>query len=122
MMMRKWRSILRDLNRDFYHQVVKGTQIEVYLSAKTGMDLKPLFNQYLRDVRIPELDYYFRGKQLYFKWNNCVKGFNIPVKVDISGHRMILNPTSEYRSVETGNWKKQLTVDPNWYVTSKKEN
>jgi aminopeptidase N len=117
----KWRSILRDLNRDFYHQVVKGTQIEDYLSAKTGMDLNPLFNQYLRDVRIPELDYYFRGKQLYFKWNNCVNGFNIPVKVDISGHSLILNPNSEYRSVETGNWKKQLTVDQNWYVTSKKK-
>ena len=26
----KWRSILRGLNKDFYHQVVKGSQIEEY--------------------------------------------------------------------------------------------
>ncbi len=53
----KWRSILRGLNKDFYHQVVKGSQIENYMIDKTGMKLKPFFDQYLRDVRIPVFEY-----------------------------------------------------------------
>ena len=65
----KWRSILRGLNRDFYHQVVKGSQIENYLSEKTGMNLKPFFDQYLRDVRIPVFEYYIKGNELSFRWN-----------------------------------------------------
>ena len=38
----KWRSILRGLNKDFYHQVVKGSQIEEYMTNKVGINLKPL--------------------------------------------------------------------------------
>ncbi|MGE5420657.1 MAG: M1 family metallopeptidase, partial [Chloroflexota bacterium] len=74
----KWRQILREMNKDFYHQVVKGSQIENYLAEKTGLDLVPFFNQYLRDVRIPVLEYFVKGKQLTFRWGNCVRGFNMP--------------------------------------------
>ena len=74
-----------DLNRDFYHQVVKGSQIENYMTEKTGINLKPFFDQYLRDVRIPVFEYYVKGKELTFRWNNCVQGFNMPVKIDVSG-------------------------------------
>ena len=53
----KWRTILRGLNKEFYHQTVTTKQIEEYLSKKTKIDLTAFFNQYLRDVRIPKLEY-----------------------------------------------------------------
>ena len=49
----KWRSVLRGLQRDFYHQTVTTEQIENYIATQTGKDLKAFFNQYLRDTRIP---------------------------------------------------------------------
>ncbi len=39
-----------DLSEHFYHQVVKGSQIENYISEKIGVNLKPFFDQYLRDT------------------------------------------------------------------------
>jgi aminopeptidase N len=115
----KWRSLLRGLNRDFYHKVVKGSQIETYLADNTGMNLGPFFDQYLRDVRIPVLEYAVKGKTLTYRWANCVAGFDIPVKVNISGQEMVLNPATEFRSVSIRVKKPVVTVDPNWYVTAR---
>jgi aminopeptidase N len=116
----RWRTILRDINREFYHQVVKGSAVEAFMSKETGMDLKPFFDQYLRDARIPELRYYFKGKQLFYKWDNCVAGFSIPVKVNISGKEMLLSPTMDLKSVAVKK-KGELKVDVNWYVNSRED-
>ena len=114
----KWRSILRGLNRDFYHQVVKGSQIENYLTEKTGINLKPFFDQFLRDVRIPVFEYYVKGKELTFRWNNCVRGFEMPVKINVSGNTMILNPTEMFKTVKLKTAKGVLKVDQGWYVAT----
>ncbi|HPF02573.1 MAG TPA: M1 family metallopeptidase [Bacteroidales bacterium] len=114
----KWRDLLRGLNSEFYHQVVKGSQIEDYLSEKTGMNLKPFFDQYLRDVRIPVFEYYVSGTKLNFRWNNCVPGFNMPLRILISGEPVLINPSSRYTSFETGKTGVTVVVDPDYYVAS----
>jgi aminopeptidase N len=112
----KWRSILRNMNRDYYHQVVTGSQIEKYLSEKTGLDLRSFFNQYLRDVRIPVLEYYVKGKELTFRWGNCVRGFNMPVKIYVSGKEMNIKPTAAFSAVEIDTENAVITADPDYYV------
>lgn len=114
----KWTSILRGLNRDFYHQVVKGSQIEDYISEKTGMNLKPFFDQYLRDIRIPVFEYYINGTRLTYRWNNCVAGFNMPVKIYISGESKTLTPASRFSTIDTGKEYATIIVDPNYYVAT----
>ena len=69
----KWRGILRGLNSTFYHQTVTTKQIEDYLTAQSGVDLTTVFNQYLRDTRIPTLEYFFKDNNLGFRWTNCVE-------------------------------------------------
>ncbi|MGB8490609.1 MAG: M1 family metallopeptidase [Bacteroidales bacterium] len=114
----KWRSILLGLNRDFYHQVVKGSQIENYLSEKTGLDLKPFFDQYLRDVRIPVFEYYVQDRKLNFRWNNCVRGFNMPVRVKISGVEKYLTPTLAFSLIDLDADTVAVVVDPNIYAAT----
>jgi aminopeptidase N len=114
----KWRSILRGLNLEFYHKVVKGSQIEDYLSNKTGLKLKPFFDQYLRDVRIPVLEYYVNGYNLTFRWNNCVAGFSMPVKIYVSGKEMILSPSAAFNTVSLGTENAVIVVDANYYVAA----
>jgi aminopeptidase N len=112
----KWRDILRGLNKDFYHQVVKGSQIEDYLSEKTGLDLKPFFDQYLRDVRIPVFEYFIKGDILTYRWNNCVTGFDMPLKINVSGRDMIILPKTGYNSTHIDGNNAIIKVDPNFYV------
>ena len=112
----KWRSILRDMNKEFYHKVVKGSQIEDYLIAKTGLDLHTMFNQYLRDVRIPVFEYAVNGNELTYRWNSCVEGFNMPLDINVSGKTMRINPTTFFKTVKLDGDKPQVKVDPAYYV------
>jgi len=114
----KWRGILRGLNKDFYHQVVKGSQVENYLSEKTGMNLTPFFDQYLRDKRIPVFEYSVKGNDFIFRWNNCVPGFNMPLKIYISGKEQIVKPTPLITTLNLDIENAVIKVDPGYYVAT----
>ncbi len=114
----KWREILRGLNRDFYHKVVKGSQIENYLSEKTGINLKTFFNQYLRDIRIPVFEYYVNGSDLTFRWNNCVPGFDMPLRVFISGREFTVSPKTRFSTLHFDKDISGIKVNPGFYVAT----
>ncbi|MBC3540136.1 M1 family metallopeptidase [Rufibacter sediminis] len=113
---KKWREILRGLNKEFYHQTVTTQQIENYLSQQVGRDLTPFFNQYLRDIRIPQLEYQFSGNTLKYRWSNAVDGFNLPVKVYLNGKEKWLEPVTTWKEVSGVKPGTEVTLDPNFYV------
>jgi aminopeptidase N len=98
-----FRQILRGLNKDFYHQTVTSRQVEDYIAKKSNKDLSKVFDQYLRTTQIPALEYYFIADEknkskmrLYFRWIDCVKGFNMPVKVQLSKEKAVwIKPEEE---------------------------
>jgi aminopeptidase N len=112
----KWRTILRGLSSSFYHQTVTSKQIEDYLTALVGTDLSTVFNQYLRDTRIPTLEYYFKGNTLGFRWTNCVSNFNMPIKVTIGGKEKWLKPQTTWEMQEIIADTLELEIDKNFYV------
>jgi aminopeptidase N len=112
----KWRTILRGLNRTFYHQTVTTKQIENYLSSAIGIDLDTFFDQYLRDSRIPTLEYYFKGGTLGFRWTNCVTGFDMPLKIFLNGEEKWLKPSIIWSIKSTGLESPTLKIDSNFYV------
>ncbi|KAA6440588.1 M1 family metallopeptidase [Dyadobacter flavalbus] len=115
----KWRQILRGLNKTFYHKTVDGSEIENYVSEHAGRNISKVFDQYLRDVRIPVLEYSFGNKGLQYRWNNVVAGFDMPVKVRIgSGKEDFIYPTTEWQTMKVKN-EKTLVINRNFYVESK---
>ncbi|MEO6687210.1 MAG: M1 family metallopeptidase, partial [Dyadobacter sp.] len=77
----KWRQILRGLNKTFYHQTVETAQIENYISKQAGRNLSKVFDQYLRDTKIPVLEYTIKDNSVQYRWSNVVSGFDMPVKI-----------------------------------------
>ncbi len=122
----KFRAILRGLNSKFYHSVVTTKQIESYMSEQSGKDLSKIFDQYLRTTMIPVLEYKFTGDNLYYRWTNCVDGFNMPVKLDGAKEDPIaigwLKATTEWKTaaVTADILKDGLKIDRNFYITVKK--
>ncbi|MCC6463241.1 MAG: M1 family metallopeptidase [Saprospiraceae bacterium] len=116
----KWRSILRGLNLDFYHQTVDGAQIEAYISKQAGINLQKTFDQYLRDVRIPVLEYRREKGKVAYRWANCVEGFDMPVNVMLSpGKYSFIYPTTEWQSSPCKlSKRKDLLVDEDFYVSA----
>jgi aminopeptidase N len=95
---------------------VKGSQIENYLSEKTGIDLRTVFDQYLRDIRIPVFEYFIKGNSLSYRWNNCVSGFTMPLKIYVSGKEMIVKPTQFLNTIKLDTENAIIKVDSNYYV------
>ncbi|EMR03170.1 Aminopeptidase N [Cesiribacter andamanensis AMV16] len=114
----KWRSILRGLNREFYHQTVTTEQIEGYLSKHMGRDLTPIFNQYLRSVQIPTLEYRLLDGGMAYRWGNAVAGFDMPVKVRIGDTEHWLEPTTSWKPLQGVPAGTEIRVDPDFYVGS----
>ncbi len=114
----KWREVLRGLNKEFYHQTVNSQQIEQFISKTTGFDLQPFFNQYLRDTRIPTLEYALVNGKMRYRWSNCVDGFTMPLKVYVNGEGQWLQPTKRWKQFELDKTITTVLVDKDFYVAS----
>jgi len=112
----KWRGILRGLNKTFWHQTVTTEQIEGYMEEHTDFELKPVFDQFLRDTRIPVFEYRFTGEGLRYRWGNTVRGFNMPLKVYIDGKETWLKFRDRGWSFLEDAKPGELVVDKDFYV------
>jgi len=108
----KWRQILRGMNQEFYHQTITSKQMEDYLIKETSLILDKFFDQYLRDRRVPTLEYYEREGSIYYRWTNSIEGFDMPLGVSIDGKDQFIVPTPQWQNIEG----KGLEVDINYYV------
>ncbi|GIZ08217.1 M1 family metallopeptidase [Flavobacterium sp. UMI-01] len=116
---KKWRQILRNLNSKFFHQTVTTQQVETYLSQSVGRNLTSVFNQYLRDVRIPTWEYRIENNKLWYRWGTCISGFDMPVKVFIGNKIKWLKPTEKWKcEVIPSEWVK-IKIDNNFYINEK---
>jgi len=113
----KWREILRGLNSTFYHQTVTTQQIENYLSEQTGIDLTEFFNQYLRDVRIPTLEYEIKNGELKYRWTEIVDGFDMPIQIIIDSKEQWLFPKAKWQTIPINS--ENINVDSDFYVKHK---
>ena len=112
----KWRGILQGLNKDFWHQTITTQQIESYISEKAGIDLIKVFDQYLRTTKIPLLQYKIDGKNLSFKYDRVVKGFAMPIRVEINGKEMKITPTETMQTLTLPEEVKTFEVNRNFYL------
>ena len=115
-----FRKILRGLNKTFYHQTVTTKQIENYISTQSKIDFSKVFDQYLRTTQIPILEFKQHGYQLQYRYTNCVRGFNLPLKINFKGQRWI-KPTTKWQTLSLyPEGDNSFSVDPNFYINTKK--
>lgn len=93
-----FRAILRSLNKTFYHKTVTTAQVESYLSKQARFDYKKVFDQYLRTTQIPVFEFYIKHGTVYYRYSNCVDGFNLPLVLQKSGVKTL-------KILPTTNWK-----------------
>lgn len=116
----KFRQILRGLNKQFYHQTVTTKQIEDYISTESKHDFSTVFDQYLRTTQIPVLEYKLIGHKLSYRYANCIKGFNLPLKITFKTIQWI-KPTEKWKTLNLyPEGENTFSVDPNFYIKTKK--
>ena len=98
-----WFSIILGLQQTFALQTVTTQQIEDYISKQSGIDLSPVFNQYLRHSAIPVLEYEVKSTNpltLRCRWKADVKDFNLPVWVGKDSSMPSLKVTTSWQNFE----------------------
>lgn len=113
-----WKSMLRGLNKEFYHQTVTTKQVEEYMAKTLNLELKGFFDQYLRDSRVPVFEYLVKDGELTYHWSNCIRSFDMPVKIYVNGKEMELKPTTRPQSQKLEVSEANVVVDKNYYVYS----
>lgn len=113
----KWREVFRGLNKNFYHQTVSSKQVEKYISDNIDFDLKYVFDQYLRDNRIPTLEYKIQKKKFLYRWSNTIDGFNMPIELIVNNKNIRIYPENDWK--ETNAKVKKLKIDRDYYINSK---
>lgn len=113
----KFRTLLRNLNKDFYHSTTSSAVVEAYISKFTGKDLSKLFDQYLRTTKIPQLQYGISNGVLSYRWRNTVPGFDLPVKVKLDAQETWLTPGSDWKTLKTT--ANKLEADKNFYIETR---
>ena len=113
----KFRSILKNLNKIFYHNTVTSAQIEASLIKQSALDLSKIFDQYLRTTKIPTFEYKINNGVLFYHWVNCINGFNMPLKIILNNATIFVYPTTTIKTMKID--QSSLKVDQNFYVGEK---
>jgi aminopeptidase N len=95
-----WFGILKRLNSTYRHQSIDGKQIFDFISAESGMNLEPFFEQYFKNANLPELVIMIEKSDVnvsaIYRWNADVKDFLMPIKVTTGPGKMgFIYPTTE---------------------------
>jgi len=116
----KFRELLRDMNKTYYHKNVSSAEIENFINQRTKPDLTAFFDQYLRTIKIPVLEYNLKGNSIKFRFKNVVKGFQIPVKVYINGTEEWIKPGRNWKNISSNDYILSFKIDPNFYIKTSK--
>ncbi len=115
-----WRETLRGLNKEFYHKTVTSAMVESYISEKLGVDLSPVFDQYLRTTKIPKFEYKIDKKELSYRFTNVNQGFEMPIMVKIDNQSKWIQGTDSWQIIKLKSKSHKISIPDDFYVEVRK--
>jgi len=104
----KWFADIHDFYQQFKYQTIMTEDVVAWWNQRTGMNLTPFFNEYLRHAALPVLELRFdRAKgTVAYRWSADEAGFAMPIKIGEREHLTLVTPV-------TKEWKTMpWTADP----------
>ena len=112
----RWWKLIRDFYQHFKYQNILTEDIVRYFNQQTGLELTPVFNQYLRRTALPVLELKFdEPGSVAYRWKADEPGFRMPVRVGEGDHWQVVKPTAEWQTLKTPLSRDQFQVATNLY-------
>jgi aminopeptidase N len=118
---KRWFAIIHDFYQHFKYQNIMTGDVVAYFNHATGMNLTPIFDQYLRHASIPTLELKFDAGQgtVAYKWKADVTDFAMPVRVGTKDNWQIVHPTTTaWRTMKTPLGREDFQVDTDLYYVN----
>jgi len=90
----KWWKLLLDYSNRFKHQIIEADDVIDFFVSESGINLKPIFQQYLYGQNLPVLEIKTTKKGFYYSWKAEVKNFEMPIEIRLNGNQIRLNATN----------------------------
>ena len=113
----KWWALLHGFYQHFKYQNILTEDVVAYFNQQTGMNLTPIFDQYLRHAQIPRLELLFGEEPglVMYKWRADEEKFAMPVRVGTPGHWQVIHPTIQWQWMKTPLTKDEFRVATELY-------
>ena len=113
----RWWAILHGFYQRFKYQTILTEDVVRYFNQKSGMELTPVFDQYLRHAAIPTLELQFEEARgvVRYRWKTDEPAFRMPVQVGTKGRWQIIRPTADWKTMKTPLSKDDFTVPTDRY-------
>ena len=100
---KRWFVLIHDFYQHFKYQNIMTEDVIAYFNQETGMNLTPIFNQYLRHTAIPTLELKFDESQgtVAYRWKADEPAFAMPMRVGMKGEWQIIHPMTEWQTMKT---------------------
>ncbi len=95
----QWFSDIHDFYQQFKYKTIMTEDVVRWWNQRTGMDLGPFFDEYLRHAALPKLTLRFsaRNKTVEYRWEAAEPAFAMPVEMGDPAH-----------------WKRAVPVTTRW--------
>ncbi len=103
----KWFAAINALATEKKRSIVSTDEVVDFLGQRTGVDLRPLFDQYLRYPNLPTLEYKVNPPNeaseriVTYRWRADANGFALPIQVRAgSDDWQTIRPTRDWTAVK----------------------
>jgi aminopeptidase N len=97
----KWWKLLLDYSNHFKHQIIEARDVIDFFTQESGINLRPVFEQYLYYKQLPQLHIEPTKKGFIYYWKTDVKNFEMPVEVILDGKSIRLQVTNKPQTYKT---------------------
>src|SRR5580698_8367006 len=113
----KWFSLLRNYYRHFKYQTIMTTDMVAFFNQHTGLQLRPIFDEYLRHAAIPTLELRFDedAHAVSYRWRAEEQKFAMPVRVGLKSGWQVITPTTAWQRMNTNIAKDDFEVATDLY-------
>ena len=111
-----WWDIVASLQKDYRHKNISTEDVLALMNKKSGKNLKPLFDVYLRQGSLPEFNVEFveqnKSTLVKYNWSNVVEGFEIPINIKVKGSDEVITlQAGKNEMLIPGANRDQLEID-----------
>ena len=124
----RWFQLIHDFYQHFKYQNIMTEDVVTWFNQQTGLNLTPIFNQYLRHTAIPLLELKFdpAAGTVAYRWKVDEPDFAMPVRVGelsaTNNHWQIIRPTTQWQTMKTPLTPDAFSVDTDhFYINVRRE-
>jgi aminopeptidase N len=116
----RWWKLVRDFYNHFKYQDIMTEDMVKFFNEKTGKNLTPIFDQYLRHTAIPTLELQFQESDgsVSYRWKADEKDFAMPIRVGRKDAWQTIRPTTEWQTMKSSVRKDDFEVATDLYFVN----